>query len=115
MTTSVINIKKLTPEQVAAMNREEWKEEGQFVYCGRQGKGFNGYFGNPFTMNGWSDAERSRVMKEYEDWFIRRMYQDAVFNLRVCALKGKTLVCFCHPKACHCMVIASWIDIDADW
>lgn len=115
LTTSVINIKKLTAEQVAALNRKEWLEEGQYVYCGRPGRGFTGYFGNPIEMKNWSDEERSRVLKEFEYWFIDRMYQDGTYNRRIVALKGKTLVCFCHPKACHCMVIAGWIDPEATW
>lgn len=85
------------------------RAESYDVYIGRAGKGQDGYFGNPYSMVGSSEKERTRVLKLFEEYFLHRMYADAEFNRRVLALKGKTLGCFCSPKRCHGEIIADWI------
>ena len=78
------------------------------VYIGRAGKGKDGYFGNPFPM--FHENGRNIVILKYENWFKERIKSDPEFKAKVLALKGKTLGCFCKPKACHGDVIAKWVD-----
>lgn len=78
------------------------------VYIGRAGKGNDGYFGNPFPMR--SEAERADVIRKYRAYFAERVAKDPVFKARVQELKGKTLLCFCAPHACHGDVIAEYLD-----
>lgn len=66
------------------------------VYIGRSGKGQNGYFGNPFK-----NLSRSESIKAFKDYAIERINDDPEFRENVKNLYGKTLGCFCKPKACH--------------
>ena|SRR3982751_3173289 len=68
------------------------------VYIGRAGKGFDGYFGNPFTTK---SASRSTVLKDYHLYVYSRIKSDPEFRERVLGLYGKRLFCFCKPKPCH--------------
>ena len=69
------------------------------VYVGRPSK-----WGNPFRLiNTKDDEERARVLARY------RRYLKKNPDLLVAAkkeLRGKTLGCFCAPKACHADVLA---------
>lgn len=71
--------------------RSEGLPEG-YVYCGRPSK-----WGNPFVMGG--PNSRDTVCDKFERWFLSQpqLIADAKKELR-----GKTLVCFCAPKRCHC-------------
>lgn len=78
------------------------------VYIGRAGHGENGYFGNPY----WSNVESARgaAIAAYRVYFYKRLAADEVFAARVQDLRGKRLVCFCKPKACHGDVIAEYLN-----
>ncbi len=76
------------------------------VYIGRAGRGQDGYFGNPFPV----DGDRARSLARYEAHFLARVANDATFRERVLALKGRTLGCFCKPLACHGDVIVRWLE-----
>ncbi len=77
------------------------------VYIGRAGRGFDGYFGNPFRV----DVHGARAITLFRDeYFLPRLVADPVFRSRVLALRGKRLGCFCKPRPCHGDVIAAWID-----
>lgn len=78
------------------------------VYIGRAGKGFDGYFGNPYKL--FDESRRLEVALNYEEWFRFRLLVDPVFRNRVHALKGKTLGCFCKPLICHGDVIADYLN-----
>ena len=78
------------------------------VYVGRAGRGDDGYFGNPFPLGRGEDRGSSLV--KYKAYFDQRVLVDEEFKARVLALKGKRLVCFCKPHACHGDVIAMWVD-----
>ena len=81
------------------------------VYIGRAGQGLDGYFSNPFGgMTGKTHAARTAAIDLFTEYFLARVEKDAEFRRRVLALRGKTLGCFCKPKACHGDVIARWID-----
>ena len=84
------------------------RKEPYDVYIGRAGHGQDGYFGNPFPMS--NEMERAYVLKQYKDYFLKRVAEDEEFCKRVLGLKGKVLGCFCVPKACHGHVIAEWVD-----
>lgn len=88
---SVVNIRSLRPG---------WESDPQYVYIGRAGRRFDGYFGNPFPMAG-KDWIRDRVLERFMGYADERIERDPEFRERVKGLYGKTLVCFCDPKPCH--------------
>lgn len=61
------------------------------VYIGRGSP-----FGNPFIMG--KDGDRDQVSDLYEEWVASQ--PDLIKKIKT-ELKGKDLVCFCHPKRCH--------------
>lgn len=61
------------------------------MYIGR-----GSLYGNPFVVG--TDGTRLQVIKKYIDY----VEQDiSLKNKFILSLKGKNLVCFCAPKACH--------------
>ncbi len=92
MKTTVVNIYKEPYDQ----------------YCGRAGKGQDGYFGNPFALA--SEADRGSVLQRYKEYFYKRLAEDPEFKRRIHELKGKRLGCFCSPKACHSDIIADYLN-----
>jgi len=78
------------------------------VYIGRAGKGEDGYFGNPFRLG--QGETRGSTIERYDEWFHQRLLTDPEFKKKVSELKGKRLVCFCKPQACHGDVIAAWLN-----
>lgn len=75
------------------------------VYIGRAGRGFDGYFGNPFTI-----GDRTTKIAKYRFWFQDRIAKDAEFRARIEGLRGKRLVCFCKPLRCHGDVIVEFLE-----
>ena len=65
------------------------------VYIGRPGK-----WGNPFQIG--RDGTREQVIARYERWIATRPELLAALP----ELAGKTLGCWCAPKACHGDVLA---------
>ena len=67
-------------------------------------------FGNPFKMKkDGGDYTREGCVEAYREWF----YADEQAELRERAkkeLKGKTLGCWCVPKACHGDVIVGFLE-----
>lgn len=94
--------------KVANLREDGWINGG--VYIGRPGKGFDGYFGNPFPMGPDRDRQMSIVL--YRNYFLRKMETDPIFASRVLALRGMVLLCFCKPLACHGDVIAEYLNED---
>lgn len=84
------------------------------VYIGRSGKGQDGYFGNPYRAIHDKDedrqAVREKVVREFDEYFYRRLDSDPEFKRRVHELKGKVLGCFCKPKLCHGDIIVEYIE-----
>jgi Domain of unknown function (DUF4326) len=60
------------------------------VYIGRPSK-----WGNPFEIG--RDGTREEVISKYTEWLMNN--PDLMEALP--ELYGKTLGCWCHPKACH--------------
>ena len=65
------------------------------VYIGRPSK-----WGNPFAIG--RDGTREQVIARYERWLLTQ--PELVASLH--ELEGKTLGCWCAPRACHGDVLA---------
>lgn len=62
-------------------------------------------FGNPFKMaKDGGEHTRESSIEAYREWF-RDQLEDDEFRAAVEDLRGKTLGCWCKPKACHGDVI----------
>lgn len=59
------------------------------VYIGRGSK-----WGNPFVID--RDGNRETVIEKYKEYILGTELPDQIELLR-----GKTLICYCKPKACH--------------
>lgn len=81
---------------------------GYDIYIGRAGHGEDGYFGNPFPLEG--ETDRANCLKKFKAYFYERLANDREFKRRVLELKGKRLGCFCAPRLCHGHIIAEWVD-----
>ena len=97
--TNVINIKDAP---------EGWEDNSDYVYIGRGGHGHDGYFGNPYPLR--SGRKRGSTLDKYKLYLQRKITTDKEFEDKLRGLKGKTLVCFCHPKPCHGHIMAHYID-----
>ena len=71
------------------------KKSNYDVYIGRPGK-----WGNPFEIG--KDGTREDVVRKYRAWVIKQ----PVLMSSLHELKGKTLGCWCAPRACHGDVLA---------
>lgn len=67
-----------------------------------------GPFGNPFMIG--RDGDREAVIRQYRVWFDLRIKGDSEFRVSVEALRGRDLVCWCHPLACHGGVIVEFLE-----
>jgi hypothetical protein len=65
-------------------------------------------FGNPFKIG--RDGDRGQVIEKYRRYFSDRVAKDEAFRVAVEGLKGKKLLCYCHPRACHGDVIAEYLN-----
>lgn len=61
------------------------------VFIGRPSK-----WGNPFVIG--RDGTRAEVIEKYARWIAQ---QPALLNDIVGELRGKDLLCYCAPRACH--------------
>ena len=61
------------------------------VYVGRPSK-----WGNPFAIG--DDGTRKEVVRRYREYVLS---QPALMSSIREELRGKNLVCFCKPRACH--------------
>lgn len=78
------------------------------VYIGRAGRGWSGYFGNPFRRK--PGEPPGATIERYRTYFLERVEKDPEFRERVMALEGKRLGCFCAPNPCHGDVIVWWLN-----
>lgn len=86
--------------------KQEWDNK-QYVYIGRahgRSKQPESRFHNPFKIG--KDGSREEVIAKYRNYVINR--PDLLRELW--ALKDKTLVCWCHPEACHGDVLAELLN-----
>lgn len=66
-----------------------------------------GWLGNPFPLREGYSREES--ISRYHEAFKDQLENDA-FRVAVESLQGKTLACYCRPKACHGDVILEFLD-----
>jgi len=65
------------------------------VYVGRPSK-----WGNPFIVG--RDGVQGECVTLYEDWIAE---QPELIEAARTELRGKDLVCWCHPRPCHAEVL----------
>lgn len=68
------------------------------VYIGRPSK-----YGNPFshlenTKAAYKVATREEAVRKYEEWILNN---PVLLEQAKIELKGKDLICWCRPAACH--------------
>lgn len=68
------------------------------VYIGRPSK-----WGNPFAIGG--GQTRENVIDMYHIYLLNS--PDLLFEAKL-QLRGKDLVCFCAPQACHGDILLEW-------
>jgi hypothetical protein len=111
-----------TPYSVIHINSGETKTSAWFLdphyqYIGRrhawtwpsgQRTWLDGYFGNPVHVGtlkcpvcGRPHADRGSTLPCYERHARLRLATDLEFKMRVKALQGKALICWCAPNVCH--------------
>lgn len=93
METRVIHINKAP---------HNWKENSAYVYIGR-----GSIYGNPYEEG--VDGTRAEIIGMYRILLEKKLREEN-FIQHVKWLKGRTLVCFCKPKACHGDVLAEYAD-----
>jgi hypothetical protein len=85
-----------------------WTSLPSYVYIGRKGRGYDGKWGNPIIRNmqcpncGRTHTDNNTLVRCYEDILVRCVDLDPSY---LEPLRGKHLVCFCKPAACHGDVI----------
>ena len=94
--TAIVNLKHHPDLQEALEDREEF--EG-VVRADRRTK-----WGNPFRIG--RRATREEVIERYRRRLWQRIREGEVSLEELAHLHGKTLACWCHPKPCHCNVLA---------
>lgn len=68
------------------------------------------HWGNPFVIG--KDGTREEVIAKYREWILS---EPSIVALARRELKGKTLGCWCAPKACHgdvLLEIANFSEMD---
>jgi len=83
------------------------KNNPDHVYIGRWNRGYGvgkSKRHNPFKMN--DESEREEVIEKYREYILTKPeLMEALPEL-----KGKTLFCYCKPKACHGDVLKDLVD-----
>ena len=74
------------------------------VYIGRPGRGQEGPWGNPFTIE--EAGSRERCIELYRRRLWDEIRAGRITLEQLAALHGKRLGCFCAPEACHGDVLA---------
>ena len=84
------------------VNKHKHKPTAADVYIGRPS-----IWGNPFVIG--KHGDREAVVAKYREWIHKQPLLMAATKKE---LRGKTLVCFCAPQACHGHVLAAIADLD---
>ena len=94
--TAIVNLKHHPELQRALEDREEF--EG-VVRADRRTR-----WGNRFVVG--RHGTREEVIERYRQRLWQRIREGEVSLEELAGLDGKTLACWCHPKLCHCNVLA---------
>lgn len=82
------------------------KRPDEYVYIGRPGP-----FGNPFPLKEPANtSSRTQSIEKFRKYFVERLHDDKEFYDMVKSLDGKTLVCYCAPRACHGDIIVEYVE-----
>jgi Domain of unknown function (DUF4326) len=85
-------------------------EDTKVVHCKKAP--YDGYigrpsiWGNPFEIG--RDGTREEVIEKYREYILRK----PELLSRLENLRGKTLACWCKPKACHGDVLVELLNIN---
>ncbi len=86
---------------------EGWKDNPEYVYIGR----YNRRLGlsrsicqNPFRIG--QHGTREEVVAKFESYICSVVKANPLMMNQIKRLKGKTLVCWCKPLACHGDILA---------
>lgn len=88
------------------------------VYIGRDMPHFGlkgGKFQNTFRADEWG---HSTAIEKYEKWLWKSLKKGRIHPDEVLDLKGKGLVCFCKPKACHGDILVkaiNWLSVEENY
>lgn len=82
---------------------QRWSKP-DLVYIGRAMSHLNlnlpaSPFGNPFRIDKDNDDARADAIELYLNWI--QLPAQAALLAQVDGLRGKTMVCWCHPRSCH--------------
>jgi len=80
------------------------KKEPYDIYIGR-----GSIWGNPYVIG--KDGSRHDVIEKYRNWLV---FDAGHLHSKLKELKGKTLACWCSPKACHGDVLIKILDNMSD-
>ena len=82
---------------------DNWRDNPEYVYIGYASPRYN------IKRSKWNnhlrirrDSDRASILQAYRVWLMRQ--DDLLADLH--ELRGKTLVCYCAPEACHGDVLA---------
>jgi hypothetical protein len=89
-----VNTVATTARMPKVWNKRDPNTPKDAVYVGRPTK-----WGNPFIID--RDGNREQVVEKYRQHYIDKFWRDQIVE----ELKGKDLVCWCAPKACHADVL----------
>ena len=97
--------------------RGSTQQHGPQVYSRRRGApapptdaayvGRPSAFGNPFAIG--RDGDRATVIARYEQW-LHAPEQHGLRERAVRELRGRDLVCWCAPQACHADVLLQLVN-----
>ena len=64
-------------------------------------------WGNPYDVD--KDGTREEVIEWYREYFAHKRS----LHKRLDEIKGKVLICWCHPEDCHGRVLIDWLSREA--
>ena len=88
------------PTMARVVNKRTHQPGPGDVYIGRPSS-----WGNPFRLG--SESRRAEVLRRYRDWLATRVRTGGITRDALAGLSGRTLVCWCAPRACHGHVLAA--------
>jgi hypothetical protein len=91
-----------------------FQDNPDFVYIGRRNAKYGlqaSPFANPFHIG--RDGTREEVIEKYHAYIEDRLAREPELGAKLDALRGKTLVCWCAPKACHADVLVQLMNASA--
>lgn len=79
-------------------NTGRWSS-ADYVYIGRRNLHYNlpqSVWANPYRLS--SDEQPGATIERYQEYILKEIEKKSV---NIAELRGKILVCWCHPEPCH--------------